>query len=198
MFNARDFASVRSGVLWVLFLSATNLWAAEPLDIEQIIVTAQGREQSLQDVPVAVTAISGEDLKMSGVQTIEDIQTLAPSLTVTSINTPGTSTQIQIRGVGTSTTNVGLEAAVGVFQDGVYRSRSGMAVGDMLDVERVEVLRGPQGTVFGKNTSAGAISIITNRPTFDSTASGQLDFEMGGSQEINGFNRRFRFLRFKP
>ncbi len=143
--------------------------------IEEILVTAQKREQSVQDIPVAVSAISKEALEQSGAQTIEDVQSLAPSLTVTSVNIPGSSTQIQIRGVGTSTTNVGLEAAVGFFLDGVYRSRSGMAVGDLLDVSRVEVLRGPQSSIFGKNTSAGAISVVTEKPTYEVSGAFQVD-----------------------
>lgn len=150
--------------------------------IDEIIVTAQKREQNLQDVPGAVTAISNEALTLSGVQNIEDLQTLTPSLTITSVNTFGNSTQIQMRGVGTSTTNVGLEAAVGFFLDGVYRSRSGTAVGDLIDVERIEVLRGPQGTLFGKNTSAGAISVITQGPTFDYEAKGEVSLGNLNSQ----------------
>lgn len=166
---------IRLGLsLWLVLAGPFNSAVADTY-LEEITVTAQKREQSIQDIAVAVTALTDETIAESGIQTIEDIQALAPSLTVTSVNIPGSSTQIQIRGVGTSTTNVGLESAVGFFLDGVYRSRSGTAVGDLLDVERIEILRGPQSSVFGKNTSAGAISVISKKPVFEREGWLQLD-----------------------
>ena len=154
-------------------------YAAESV-IEEIVVTATKREQSIQDVPIAVTAILGEDLTARGVQDLQDLQNVSASLSVYDSNTSSNGGTLRIRGVGTTGNNAGLEAAVGTFIDGIYRSRSGQAFTDLVDVERIEILRGPQGTLFGKNTSAGALHIITKEPEFEpaghlSVTAGSLD-----------------------
>ena len=136
-------------------------------DIEEITITATKRVQSVQEVPIAVTAITSEGLQARGIADVKDIQQAAPSLVVTDSNSTTNGGVIRIRGVGTSGNNPGLESAVGSFIDGVYRSRAGLAMQDLIDVERVEILRGPQGTLFGKNTSAGLIHIITKQPSFE-------------------------------
>lgn len=154
-----------------------------------IIVTAQKREQRLQDVPVVVTALSGEALQNAGVKDIKDLQTLTPGLTVTS-TTSETSTTARIRGVGTVGDNPGLESSVGVVIDGVYRPRNGVSFGDIGDMERIEVLKGPQGTLFGKNTSAGVINVLTAAPTFKPSMGVELTGgnhgQYGGSLSLNG------------
>ena len=155
--------------------------------LDEIIVTAQKREQNLQDIPGAVTAVSAEAIRMAGLLTIEDLQTLAPSVSVSSVNLFGQSTIINMRGVGTSSTNVGLEAAVGFFLDGVYRSRSGLGVGDLVDIDRIEVLRGPQGTLFGKNTSAGAIHVITQQPSYEFEGMGEATFGNLDAKRVRAF-----------
>jgi outer membrane receptor protein involved in Fe transport len=132
----------------------------------EIVVTAQKREQRLQDVPISVTAISAQTLQDSGVRDIKELTLLTPGLTVTSSSTEAYTTA-RIRGVGTVGDNPGLESSVGVVIDGVYRPRNGVGFGDLGELERVEVLKGPQGTLFGKNTSAGVISVVTKRPEFD-------------------------------
>lgn len=132
-----------------------------------IVVTATKRAGNVQDIPISVTALDAETLDRAGVADITTLDTVVPSF---NLNASGTTTggiTLRIRGIGTTGNNVGLESAVGVFLDGVYLSRPGVALGDLLDVERVEVLRGPQGTLFGRNTSAGAIDIRTNRPELD-------------------------------
>jgi iron complex outermembrane recepter protein len=134
--------------------------------IDTIIVTAQKREQSLQDVPIVVTAVSEQLLRDTGVKDIKDLAILAPGLTVTSTSSEA-STTARIRGIGTVGDNPGLESSVGVVIDGVYRPRNGVAFGDLGELERIEVLKGPQGTLFGKNTSAGVINVISKRPQFD-------------------------------
>ncbi len=157
--------------------------------IENIIVTAQKREQSLQDVPIVVTAVSEQLLQDTGVKDIKDLTVLAPGLTVTSTSSEA-STTARIRGIGTVGDNPGLESSVGVVIDGVYRPRNGVGFGDLGEIERIEVLKGPQGTLFGKNTSAGVINIITKRPTHD--FSSQVEVTAGnygaleGSASING------------
>ncbi|WP_309091871.1 TonB-dependent receptor [Phenylobacterium sp.] len=141
--------------------------------VEGIIVTAQKREQNLQDVPIVVNVVSGQQLQDAGVRDVKDLQVLTPGLSVTS-STGGAQTSIRIRGVGTIGDNPGLESSVGTVIDGVYRARSGVAFGDLGELERIEVLKGPQGTVFGKNTSAGVINVITKAPEFDFEANGEL------------------------
>lgn len=140
--------------------------AADPAqrDVEEIIVTATKREANIQDVPIAVSAFQGAELAARRIDEIEDLAQISPSINVNTSNTSSAGGTLRIRGVGTTGNNIGLEAAVGTFIDGIYRSRSGQGFSDLLDIERIEVLRGPQGTLFGKNTSAGAVSVITKRP----------------------------------
>ena len=134
--------------------------------IDTIIVTAQKREQSLQDVPIVVTAVSEQLLQDTGVKDIKDLTILTPGLLVTSTSNESITTA-RIRGIGTVGDNAGLESSVGVVIDGVYRPRNGVGFGDLGELERIEVLKGPQGTLFGKNTSAGVINVVSKRPTFD-------------------------------
>ena len=138
--------------------------SGDVLVIEEVVVTATKREQSLQEVPVAVTALSPEVLERAGVKDLRDLDAVAPSFNMNSSQTETGGSTLRIRGVGTTGNNIGLESAVGVFLDGVYLSRPGVALSDLMDIEQIEVLRGPQGTLFGRNTSAGAISIRTKRP----------------------------------
>lgn len=140
---------------------------------EKVIVTANRRESNLQDVPIAVTAVSGEQILERGVYDLNDLSKVAPSLKVETTSSSATTT-ISIRGIGTAGLNPGFEAAVGTFVDGVYRSRSAHANGDLFDIERVEVLRGPQSTLFGKNTSAGVLNIITSKPEYEFGAGGRV------------------------
>ena len=139
-------------------------------EVEEILVTATRREESIQDIPVAVSAFAGEDLESRGVQDLYGLQEVSPSISVYSSNSTSNGGTLRIRGVGTTGNNPGLEAAVGTFVDGVYRSRAGQAFSDFVDIDRVEVLRGPQGTLFGKNTSAGALQIITKKPEFEQSS----------------------------
>ncbi len=136
--------------------------------LEEVIVTAQKREQSLQDVPVAVTAFNAAMIEKSGVKDMFDLQVNAPSLFVQQTQT-STTTNFQIRGVFTSSQNFGLESSVGLYVDGVYRARQGSMINNLVDVGSVEVLRGPQGTLFGRNTPAGAVQINSVKPDFEGT-----------------------------
>jgi iron complex outermembrane recepter protein len=140
-----------------------------------IIVTAQGRQQILQDVPLAVSAVSSESLQNSGASDIRQLNQLAPSLLVSSTGTEANGSA-RIRGIGTVGDNPGLESSVAVFIDGVYRSRSGIGLNELGEVERVEVLRGPQGTLFGRNASAGLIHVITRRPEFTFGGYGEISY----------------------
>ena len=149
---------------------------------ENIVVTAQGRRQLLQDVPLAVQAVGGDQLQNSGANDIRQLNQLAPSLLVSSTGSEGNGSA-RIRGIGTVGDNPGLESSVAVFIDGVYRSRSGIGLNELGEVERIEVLRGPQGTLFGRNASAGLIHIITKRP----------EFEFGGY--VEGSYGNFNYIR---
>ena len=156
----------------VLFaLPPTVTWGQEDQPVfEEILVTATKREASIQEVPIAVSAYTGEDLAGRGVTDLYGLQEVSPSIAVYSSNSASNGGTLRIRGVGTTGNNPGLEAAVGTFIDGIYRSRAGLAFNDLVDIDRVEILRGPQGTLFGKNTIAGAVNIITRKPAFENSA----------------------------
>ncbi len=144
--------------------------------IEEIVVTAQKREQSIQDVPISVSAFDSAFLDDAGVDDVLELQFFVPGLTVYN-NQSAAQTNFNIRGVGTAGNSLSLESSVGVYVDGVYRARQSSAINDLIDVERVEVLKGPQGTLFGKNTASGAVQFLTVAPQID---------EVGGYLEVNG------------
>jgi outer membrane receptor protein involved in Fe transport len=139
---------------------------AEEKILEEVVVVAQKRPQNLQDVPVAVTAFSGDELVISGIEDVFDLSNMAPALQIRQ-TVQSRSTTFRIRGVGTLGNNFGLESSVGLYVDGVYRSRQGSMINNMLDIDSIEVLRGPQGTLFGRNTLAGAVLLNTVAPTHD-------------------------------
>lgn len=153
--------------------------------LEEVLVTAQKREQNLQDVPVAVSAFDAAALEQTGVKDMFDLQNNAPSLIVSQSQT-STTTSFSIRGIFTSSQNFGLEPSVGLYVDGVYRARQGSMINNMVDIASVEVLRGPQGTLFGRNTPAGAITMTTASPDFE--GSGFLQGTAGNYNliDING------------
>ena len=151
---------------------------------DEIIVTATLRAANVQDIPVAVTAVRPDELDRQGIADIKSLSSVSPSFSIQSSNTETGGTSIKIRGVGTTGNNVGLDSSVGVFIDGIYQSRPGIALGDLLDLERLEVLRGPQGTLFGRNTSAGALSITTRRPSL-TKADGFVNASYGNYDFIN-------------
>ncbi len=133
---------------------------------DEIIVTATKRATTLQDTPVAVTVTRAETIERAEIQDILDLQSVVPSLRVDQLQT-STNTNFIIRGFGNGANNPGIEPSVGVFVDGVYRSRTSANIGNLPNLERVEVLAGPQSTLFGKNASAGVISIVTQAPQFE-------------------------------
>ncbi len=140
-----------------------------------IIITATRRASPLSDVPIAVSAITSQALQNSGANDIRQLNQLAPSLLVVSTGTEANGVA-RIRGIGTVGDNPGLESSVAVFIDGVYRSRAGAALTDLGEIERIEVLRGPQGTLFGRNSSAGLINIVSKSPSFNFGATGELSY----------------------
>ncbi|QIG54523.1 TonB-dependent receptor [Altererythrobacter sp. BO-6] len=137
---------------------------ADEINDNVIIVTATKRAQDVQEIPLAVTAVSPAQLEAQGVVNVQDIGSVASSFSSSQAQNSNGTVVLRIRGIGTTSNNIGFESAVGIFVDGAYQSRPGVALSEFVDVERVEVLRGPQGTLFGRNTSAGALNITNKRP----------------------------------
>lgn len=154
--------------LRTLALTASTLAfaAAAPAlaQVEEIVVTAQKVEENVQDVPIAITAISGDRLDQAAVYSLENIATVVPSVTFRK-GTTSANSAIVMRGVGTISFSVAAEPSVSTVVDGVVLSRSGQAFMDLVDIQRLEVLRGPQGTLFGRNASAGLVNIVSKGGT---------------------------------
>jgi outer membrane receptor protein involved in Fe transport len=159
--------------------------ARAQLELEEIIVTAQKRTESLQDVPISLSAIQGETIKEAGIQDMVKLAAYVPNL---HIDNAAINTNIYMRGVG-SGNNQGFEQSVGMYIDGIYMGRGHQYRTGFLDLERVEVLRGPQGTLFGRNTVAGAVNIVTASPTPGDATSGELalNAEENGGYGAEGF-----------
>jgi iron complex outermembrane receptor protein len=158
--------------------------AAEEVSV--LIVTPQKREQYLQDVPISVIPVSEVLLHDSGVKNIKDLTILTPGVIVTS-TTNETATTARIRGIGTQGDNPGLESSVGVVVDGIYRPRNGVSFGDLGDLQQIEIIKGPQGTLFGKNTSAGVINITTKTPEFKFGAGAEVGAGNFSTKQYSGF-----------
>lgn len=144
-----------------------------------IIVTASKREQTLQETPISVSVTSGDVLEQAQIRDVLDLQTVTPSLRVSQLQNSSSTTFI-IRGFGNGDNNFGVEPSVGVFIDGVFRSRSAASLSDLNMVQRIEVLNGPQSTLFGKNASAGVISVVTKEPQYE--FGGQIEASYGNYQ----------------
>lgn len=143
--------------------------------VQEITVTARHRSENIEDVPVSVQALSGDVLEQKGTITLADLQYQAPGL----FNSPSNprNTSLGIRGIGvTGSAGDGIDNMVGVYFDGVYQGRPGMALQDLIDIDSFEILRGPQGTLFGRNTEAGALNITTNKPSFTPGLSAEVSF----------------------
>jgi len=136
--------------------------------LEEIVVTSKVKgSQNIMDVPVAITAVTGAQIEASGIKDMFDLQQNVPGLIVSRSQTATTS-NFSVRGIGSTSNNFGVESSVGLYVDGIYRSRQSSLINELVDVASVEVLRGPQGTLFGKNTAAGAINVRTVAPSTDS------------------------------
>ena len=142
---------------------------------DTITVTAQRREESLQDVPVAITAFGTEDLVEKQIRDVNDLQAYAPNIFISTGTGTANSARIFFRGVGEDESRGAIDPAVGIYVDGVYLGRTVGSLLDVIDVERIEVLRGPQGTLYGRNTNGGAIKLISVQPQFENSA----DLEVG-------------------
>jgi len=176
---------IRKSFLWlalawaaaVALLAITDVVVAEgqitaqgESSVEEIVVTAQKRSESLQDIPVSVSALTGEQLDQVGFANLNDIRTYVPNLTIRSNAGGNTGATVSIRGAITGDPIITFEPAVGIYQDGVYISKSVGSLFDAPDLERIEVLRGPQGTLYGRNTIGGAVNLIARKPQDDPEA----------------------------
>ena len=179
----------RSGKLQALVISMTATLgtpiavaqdSADEVVLDEIIITAQKREESLQDVPISVNAVSGEKLAEAGIARLDDLKAYVPNLQVTET---GIANNFYIRGIG-SGLNQGFEQSVSTYSDGLYRGRGPQSRTPFLDLERIEVLRGPQPILFGKNAIAGAVNLISARPASEFGGSVRASYEAETNEQV--------------
>ncbi len=175
--DGKQYFAARTLPLLIGAAFSCNAFAAGEV-LEEVVITAQKRVERLQDVPISVTAISGSQLENRGIQGAANLNALAPNVTVKAA-APGSGliAAVSVRGIGGGQPGIWSDSAIGMYLDGVYIGKTQGALLDMLDLERVEVLRGPQGTLFGKNTEGGAINFITRKPSGE--FGGNVGFEIG-------------------
>lgn len=182
--------SLLLGASTAILCAAPQLARAQAVEhgteVETLIVTATKRPEDIQDVPMSVSAIGGDYLERRGSTNVSDVTAFLPSVAITQSNNNRNST-VLIRGIGTSGTNPGIESSVGIFVDGVYMPAAGPIQANILDVSTIEVLRGPQGTLYGRNTPVGAINITTRTPT--QTPETMLDLKLGNysDRQFSGY-----------
>ena len=157
--------------------SGASTTAENDVALQKVTVTARRRAEDAQDVPTPITTLSGENLEAQKIYKVQDLQQVLPSVNVAYVHARQSS--IAVRGIGNNPASDGLEGSAGVYLDNIYLGRPGMAVFDLLDIEQLELLRGPQGTLFGKNTTAGVLNISTRKPTFTPERS----IEVSGGQD---------------
>lgn len=181
----------RAVAQWVsLSVLATSFGLSVPLTasaqgaLEEVIVTARKREESLQEIPVAVSALSGNALEEAGLRDLADLGKVIPNVDVGKGNGTSGAANVYIRGVGARNTGVNFDSGVGIYLDGIYMSRPDGAILDNVDIQSVQVLRGPQGTLFGKNTTGGAILYSTNRPNEE--FEGNAEVRVGNYGRLDG------------
>ncbi len=177
--------AVRAGLAMAAVTSAAfaqEQQSAKPVVLEDVVVTAQKRAESSQDVPISIQAIGSDTIEELGATQLYDLSRAAPSLSVGGI--PGSQVQAGVRGVVDYSRNIGIDSRMGVYIDGVYQGRSSTSNQPLLGLESVEILRGPQGTLFGKNTVSGAINLTTRKPSDE--FSGQVSVGAGDKGYLTG------------
>ena len=168
-----------------IFLMSANLFSQQT--VEEVIVTATKTEKTLQEIPVAVSVVTADTIEKANITDIYDLRSIVPSLDSRRFTTSTEATYV-IRGFGNGSFNPGIEPSVAVFIDGVYRSSMQAQIADLPAIERIEVLRGPQSTLFGKNATAGVINVVTKKPSFD---------ESGYASASVGSNNMKKFKYYK-
>ena len=192
----RSFGGDRAGARSALYASAATVLALvcaaqasaqESGGVETITVTAEKRSENIQNVPLSVSAVSGDTLQQLGITNIQYLAPLVPNFAVVAGTNNVRDTSVIIRNIGSSGTNPGIEPDVGVFIDGVYNPAGGAIMENLVDIGDVEILRGPQGTLYGRNTVVGAVNITTRAPT--QASEGMIDMTVGnyGYQRFTGF-----------
>ena len=172
----------------IIAASVSTLMLSTPAlsQIDEIVVTASKREKTLQEVPIAVSVITADKIEKDHMIDIFDLQAVIPSFEARQYQT-STNATFFIRGFGNGSNNPGVEPSVAVYVDGVYRSRMQGQFGDLPNVERVEILRGPQNTIFGKNSSAGVINIVTKKPSFEGESMIKLEAGNYNAKKLQGY-----------
>lgn len=161
-------STMGAAVLYTLMAAAPALAQTSPGvegGLEEIVVTAQKRSENLQTTPLAVSAVTAETIEQRGIADVTSLTAIAPNLSITTTGSSTSNIALFIRGIGESETILTVDSPVGLYVDGVVLGRSSGAVFDMVDLERIEVLRGPQGTLYGRNTIGGAVNLISRKPT---------------------------------
>jgi len=154
--------------------------------LEEIVVTARKREETAQSVPIPISALSEAQMEARNITDIQDIQRITPNLDFQSSSVNINNTQVFIRGIGQVNWAITQDPKIGIYIDGVYLSRAQGGLVDIMDLERVEVLRGPQGTLFGRNTTAGLVQLITKGPSQEQEANVKLGFGDDGHEMFGG------------
>lgn len=167
-------------------LSTISAQSFAQQSMEEVVVTATKRAESIQDVPMSVSVVSGEVLERAEVRDLLDLQSVVPSLRVPQFQN-SIQTNFVIRGFGNGANNPGIEPSVAVFVDGVYLSRSQARISDLPNIQQIEVLKGPQSTLYGKNASAGVISVTTKAPEFESRGSVEVGFGNYSQESVRAF-----------
>ncbi len=160
--------SIYSFYLFVLILMPINIFAQESVGIEEVIVSATKTEANVQDIPMVVDVLTADQIEDMNIVTAIDIGNVLPTLIV-NYNINPMNASMRIRGIGTSQSDASLESDVALLVDGVYLNKTGLGLNDLVDIERIEVLQGPQGTLYGKNSNAGVVNITTMRPVVGDT-----------------------------
>jgi iron complex outermembrane recepter protein len=187
----RDMNLTRSPLALAIAIAATPIFNqahasdTDSFAIEEIVVTAQKREQSLQDVPIAVTALSGDFLQQTGSVNLSDVANVTPGLNISNTQSEGGG-GITMRGIGSNDFGYSSDSSIPVYLDGVYMGGGANIVGDLMDVAQIEVLKGPQGTLFGRNAVGGAVSVTTTRPGNDVEAQVKIGGGNYGLRTVKG------------
>lgn len=178
--------SIQHPVTFCLLVSTAQVWAQQPAAgfLDEVVVTAQKRTENLQDVPIAVTALSMEDMASKGIATTQDLQLSVPGLV---FNQSGSRAQTYLRGVGNNLTIENSDPSVATYIDGVYISSSAATIQQLMGVQQIEVLKGPQGTLYGRNATGGAINITTRAPKDYLEAGANIGLGNYARHELSGF-----------
>jgi len=156
----------------VLAADQASVEADNEMILEEVIVTARKREESLQEFAGAITALSGDMFSENVINHMQDLRNMVPNLYLDEDLGGQSTVKIFIRGIGIDNPAVSFDSPVGIYVDGVYHARAFGSLTDLYDIERIEFLRGPQGTLYGRNNSAGALRVMTNKPVLDKVEAG--------------------------